>query len=417
MHVTILSAGSRGDVQPFIVLGQTLLARGHAVRLAAPPDFTDAVRRARLEPFPMRVDFQKMLAGQAGQQLMASGQNMLQTMRQGQRAMKDSLPLLVEDVWQATQDADCLVSHIGLSAAAQTAAEARQIPLVCGTLQPFAPTHAFVHPLWPLRAKLGGGYNRLTGRLMNRLTWQIFHSEVNRLRRDTLNLPAQTYADWQAALQRAPVLNAYSAHLHDRPADWFDNQHITGFWHAESNEDWQPPDALNAFLAAGEPPLCITFGSMAIPDRAATLAVLQAALGATDQHAVLIGAWDDPADDRLFVIDSCPYEWLFPRVTAVVHHGGAGTFAAVLRAGVPYVTLPFLLDQFFWGELAHRNGVAPEAIPFKRLSAKSLADAIQWAVADPAPRESLAILSPLVRREDGVVWAAQIVEETLAAPR
>lgn len=413
MHITILSAGSRGDIQPFIALGQTLQDHGYTVRLAVPQNFIDFIRGQNLEVFPMRVDFQQMLEGQAGQQMMSSGQNMLQTMREGQRVMKDNLALLVEDVWQASQDTECLISHIGLSAITQTTAEAYQIPLICGTLQPFAPTRAFVHPLWPIRAKLGRSYNRLTGWLMNRLTWQIFQSEVNRLRQDTLKLPAQSYEEWQSALQRIPVLNAYSPHLIEYPADWPPNQHITGFWHAAASDDWQPPDDLVTFLAGGDAPLCFTLGSMVLPDPAATQAILQTAQRMTGQRAVWIGAWEMQADENTFVIDSCPYEWLFPRMGAVVHHGGGGTFAATLRAGAPSITIPFLMDQFFWGELAQRCGVGPAATPFKQLNANRLANAIYTSITDPAMRQRAEALSPHIRHENGTNQAAQVVKNTL----
>lgn len=358
----------------------------------------------------MRVDFQEMLKGQAGQQMMASGKNVLQTMREGQRLMKANLPLLVEDVWQASQDTDCLISHVGLSAAAQTAAEAQRIPLICGTLQPFAPTRAFVHPLWPIRTSLGGSYNRLTGSLMTRLTWQIFQSQVNRLRQGSLNLPAQTYAGWLTAIRRAPMLNAYSPHLIKRPVDWPENQRITGFWHAESEAGWQPPDDLRAFLSGGDPPICFTFGSMALDDRAATYSTLQEAQRLTGLRAVYIGEWDDPRDESAIVIASCQYAWLFQHVKLVIHHGGAGTFAATLRAGIPSVTVPFLLDQFFWGELAQQSGVSLAPIPSKRINAKVLAAAIQRTITDPGMRQQAARLSTRIRGEDGPNQAAQVIE-------
>ena len=416
MRITILSAGSRGDIQPFIILGQTLQARGHTVRLAAPQNFAAFIQSHDLETFAMRVDFQQMLEGQAGQQLMASGQNMLQTMRKGQQVMQGNVSLLVEDVWRASQDTDCLISHIGLSAAAQTAAEAQQIPWLCGTLQPFAPTRAFVHPLWPLRTSLGTYYNRLTGALINRITWQVFQGEVNRLRQETLHLSKQTYAGWQAALQQVPVLNAYSPHLIECPADWSTNQHITGFWHAESDANWQPPNELSAFLAAGEAPICVTFGSMALQDRAATQASLQAAQCMTGQRAVLIGTWDAPEDAQTFVINSCSYAWLFARVKAVIHHAGAGTVAAILQAGVPSVPVPFLLDQFFWGEMIHRRGVGPTPLPHKRLNAHVLANAIHEAITDPAMRQRASALKTHIRHENGAQQAADVIEEVLKTP-
>jgi sterol 3beta-glucosyltransferase len=410
MHITILSAGSLGDVQPFLVLGLALQAREHIVRVAAPNNFTALIGNQHLEPFSMRADFQQMLEGQAGQQMVASGKNVLKTMREGQRVMKDNLPLLVEDIWQASQDTDCLISHVGLSAAAQTAAEVRRIPLICGTLQPFYPTHEFVHPLWPIRYSLGRGYNRLTGYLINRLTWQIYQSHVNRLRQGSLHLPPQTYAGWQAVIRSVPMLNAYSPQLIKRPMDWPENQHITGFWHAKSDDDWRPPDDLRTFLAKGDPPVCFTFGSMALDDRAATQSILQEVQRLTGLRAVFISDWDDSRDEHTFIIKSCPYEWLFPRSELVVHHGGAGTFAAAVRAGIPSITTPFLLDQFFWGDLALQIGVSLATIPHNRINANALANTIHRTIIDPGVRQQAERLSSHIYREDGVNQAIQIIE-------
>ena len=410
MHITILSAGSLGDIQPFLVLGLALQAREHTVRLAAPKNFNALIGSQHLEPFPMRTDFQQMLEGQAGQQMVASGKNVLQTMREGQRVMKDNFPLLVEDVWQASQDTDCLISHVGLIAAAQTAAEVKRIPLICGTLQPFYPTREFVHPLWPIRSSLGRGYNRLTGLLINRLTWQIYQSHVNRIRQESLHLPTQKYAGWQAAIRSVPMLNAYSPHLIKRPIDWPENQHITGFWHAEADEDWQPPDELRLFLAKGDPPVCFAFGSMALGDRAATQSILQEVQRLTGLRAVFIGDWADSRNEHTLIIKSCPYEWLFPRAKLVVHHGGAGTFAATVRAGIPSITIPFLLDQFFWGDLALQIGVSLETIPHNRINANALANAIHRTIIDLGVRQQAERLSSHIYREDGVNQAIQIIE-------
>jgi sterol 3beta-glucosyltransferase len=417
MHITILTAGSQGDIQPLLVLGTALQARGHVVRFAAPINYRSLIESQQLEHFPMRTDFQQMLEGQGGQQMVASGKNMLQTMRAGQQLMKDNLPLLVEDIWLGSQDTDFLISHVGLSAAAQTAAEASRIPLICVTLQPFYPTREFVHPLWPIRFRLGGGFNRLTGFLMNRLTWQIFKSHVNRLRQESLLLPPQTYAGWQAAIRSAPMLNAYSPQLIKRPVDWPVNQHITGFWHAEPDDEWQPPEDLLTFLTNGDPPVCVTFGSMVPGSRSATQSIVQDVQRLTGLRFVMIGDWEESRNENILVMKSCPYEWLFPRMKLVIHHGGVGTFAATLRAGIPSITIPFLLDQFYWAEVALQIGVSLTTIPYNLISAAALAEAIHRTTTDLGLRKQAEGLRSLLNREEGVAQAIQIIEGSSSVDR
>lgn len=115
--------------------------------------------------------------------------------------------------------------------------------------------------------------------------------------------------------------------------------------------------------------------------------------------------------DTVFRVDSIPHAWLFPRVAAVVHHGGAGTTAAGLRAGVPSIVIPFFGDQPFWGQRLAELGVGLAPIPRKQLTAERLADAIDRAVTDQSMRQRAADLGTKIRGEDGIAHAVAIVQE------
>jgi UDP:flavonoid glycosyltransferase YjiC (YdhE family) len=222
----------------------------------------------------------------------------------------------------------------------------------------------------------------------------------------------------------APTLRlyGYSPHLVPKPPDWGDNHHVTGFWFFGATPGWAPPPGLEDFLAAGPPPVYVGFGSMHNRDAAAVTALVHEALGRAGQRGVLYTGWgglrEVPRSDRVFAVGAVPHDWLFPRVAAAVHHGGAGTVAASLRAGVPSVLVPFMADQPFWARRVFALGAAPPPVPRKRLTAERLTAAIHAAVTDPAIRRNAADLGGKVRAEDGVDRAVEMFERYVgrAAP-
>jgi UDP:flavonoid glycosyltransferase YjiC (YdhE family) len=199
------------------------------------------------------------------------------------------------------------------------------------------------------------------------------------------------------------------------PADWPDYIHVTGYWFLEPPAGWEPPGDLVDFLQAGPPPVYVGFGSMLSrkPEETADL-VLQA-LARTGQRAVLSSGWGglkkEKFPETVFMVGSIPHSWLFPKMAAVVHHGGAGTTGAGLRAGIPSVITPFFGDQPFWGHRVYALGVGPEPIPRKRLTVENLAGAIQRAVSDMAIREKASRLGERIRAEDGIARAVAIIEQ------
>jgi sterol 3beta-glucosyltransferase len=275
---------------------------------------------------------------------------------------------------------------------------------------------SFVFPELPRRLPLGeparAAYNRLTYRLLPRLTRGMYGSVVARWRRETLGL--RDARSGAGDLARAdgrpvPVLLAFSPHVVPRPSDWPASVAVTGYWFLDSEPGWAPPPALSAFLAAGPPPVFVGFGSMAGRDPARAARTVLDAVARSGERAVVVTGWgglrvDDPPAG-VYVAETVPYDWLLPRVAAVVHHGGAGTLAAGLRAGKPSVVCPFVADQPFWGARVAALGVGPAPIPQRRLTAEGLAAAIRVAVTDPAMRARAERLGAAIRSEDGVAAA------------
>jgi sterol 3beta-glucosyltransferase len=261
--------------------------------------------------------------------------------------------------------------------------------------------------------------NYLTSRfLVEPVGWRLNHRIVNRLRRELLQLPPENWRGYRAALGRALILLGYSRHVIPQPSDWPSNVHTTGYWFLPGEEEWEPPAALTDFLAAGPPLVYLGFGSMTASNPPRLTDLLVRATERSGRRAILLSGWAGLGDATLpptiFPLASAPHAWLFPRMAAVVHHGGAGTTAAGLCAGVPSVLVPHLGDQFHWGRRLAALGLAPPSIPHRSLTAARLGDAIRLAATNPTMRQRATALSAKLRAEDGIAAAISLIEPFLA---
>ena len=209
------------------------------------------------------------------------------------------------------------------------------------------------------------------------------------------------------------MLYAFSEHVVPRPPDWPDDVVVTGYWFHDSDQTWRPPHSLAEFMDGGTPPVYIGFGSMFTRRAEEITKIVLETVGITGQRAVISTGWgglrpENPPDD-VHVVDGSAARLAVPRVPAVVHHGGAGTTAAGLRAGKPSVICPVITDQFFWGRRVHDLGAGSEPVPQKKLSAERLGAAIDCAVNDAAVAEASRGLGDLIAREDGVAVAADYI--------
>jgi UDP:flavonoid glycosyltransferase YjiC (YdhE family) len=192
---------------------------------------------------------------------------------------------------------------------------------------------------------------------------------------------------------------------------------VVGYWFLDPPPGWVPSLSLRQFLDNGPPPVYVGFGSMGKRETGQWMPLLREALQQCGQRAIVLSHRAGLETEGVFCVQSVPHAWLFPRVAAAVHHGGAGTTGASLRAGVPTVIVPFSGDQFFWAQIVRRLGVGPRAIPHKRLTAAALAGAIDAAVSDRQMRDRAASVGRQIRAEDGVGRAVEIVERVQASRR
>ena len=415
MRITLLSLGSRGDVQPFVALATGLQKTGrHKVRIAAPDNFESLAKEYSLDFFPIGVDSKNML-GPGG---IDPGQNMLLWFWEVVRMIKPLTSLIMENTWQACQDSEFIIySMMGFGA--YHAAEKLGVP--CSLASPipgFAPTKAYPNPnsLFP-SLPLGGGYNLLT-HLLSLQLFQLFTGPfINRWRREKLHIhpiPFGKYPNFQMDDRPLPILGCYSPLVSPKPQDWGDNFHVCGYWFLDPAPNWQPPAQLISFLESGPPPVYIGFGSMANRSSHKMTRLLVEALELSKQRGVLAAGWGglDQAHlpDNIFAVDSIPHAWLFPRMAAVVHHGGAGTTAAGLRAGVPSILVPHMGDQPFWAERVRELGVGPPPIPYKKLQAGRLSETIIAATKDQILQKRAVDLGKKIRTEDGVARTIEVIE-------
>ena len=417
MTIALLAAGSRGDVQPYVALGVALRARGHAVRVAAPVPFRDLVESHGLMFHPVGGDMEGLMGDPSVQEAMRAS-NPLAVIRSFRKLGALAFALQA-GLAEACDDADAVVFHPGASIG-HVAALRRGLPSILATPFPMTPTRAFPSLIFYTWPRLGGWANRLTHQIFERVMWRTSKGNIERFYRtssDGLREPLRMPFP-EHVTERHPTIVSCSPKVFPKPADWPDHVHLTGYWYLDPEPDWVPSSELEAFLNDGPPPVYIGFGSMRDPEGAEhTTEVILSAVDAIGRRAVL-ALGEDAASlidlpDHVFALNEAPHAWLFPRMSAIVHHGGAGTTAAALRAGVPSVVIPHANDQPAWARRLEELGVAPEPIAKRRLDASELADRMTRAHR-PERVAAAASLGAAIRSEAGVEAAADVIERARA---
>jgi UDP:flavonoid glycosyltransferase YjiC (YdhE family) len=417
MRIAIMAPGSRGDVEPYVALGKGLQKAGHGVRLVTHQNFDTLVNAHGLEFWPIEGNVQDIAQSTEMRGLLEKGNFLAIMSLMAKEAQRGALAL-AEGGLAACQGMDLVLAGIGGLFVGLSLAEKLRLPFLQAYYIPFTPTQAYPSFLFPrLPSWLGGALNRVSYHLARQIMWQGFRSADRLAREKVLGLPAAPF--WGPyktdRLRQNPILYGFSPFVIPPASDWDPDTHVTGYWFLDPAADWTPPPALTTFLHAGAPPVYVGFGSMSSrkPEETADL-VLQA-LARTQQRAIILSGWSGlhKADlpDSVLMLDSVPFSWLFPRVAAVVHHGGAGTTAYGLRAGIPSVVIPFFADQPFWGQRVADLGVGPEPIPRKKLTVERLAQAIQRAVTDQTMRQRAANLGAKIQAEDGIARAVAVVQQ------
>lgn len=414
VRIVVTTAGSRGDVAPYTGLARRLDAAGHHTVIATHESFRAFVEARGLEFAPLAGDPRELMASAAGKRWQAKGTGPVATARLV-GLMRPYARDMADRVTAAAQGADLLLCS-SLTSAGYHTAQGLGIPSMGVYLQPLEGTRDFSTVLAGGTRNLGPWGNRMSATWSESVLAAPFMGEINRAR-VRLGLPRTSHRAIRRELrtQRWPVLHGFSRHVVPRPADWRPGLDVVGYWWPEPDPSWVPPAELVAFLAAGDPPVYVGFGSMAAgtgdADRLAEVAV--AALRRVGARGILQAGWSGlaAADAQdVLTIGETPHDWLFPQVAAVVHHAGAGTSAAALRHARPAVPVPLLADQPFWAARLRRLEVAADPLPFHRLTVDTLTDRLRDVLGTPAYRRRAQALAGLLAEEDGAGAVVAAVE-------
>jgi sterol 3beta-glucosyltransferase len=410
MHITIAALGTQGDVQPLVALGKGLQSAGHKVLLVTGENFVTWVRSQGLECVGT-VDIMAIMQSPEGLAIAENPRKQVAVLKGLIRQHGSDMIAPFHDIAPHT---DVILSGFSFDHFAQMICEKYGIRQISVPLQPYYPSRSGAATMMTPFPRRNSLVNLWIGNLFQSMTWGVSGETTNELR-SSIGLPPHTAKSYKKYAREMSVVCGFSRHVIPPPTDWGAQVQIAGYWFLDHPADYQPPAPLAEFLAAGEKPVYIGFGSMVSREPEATFHMMCDALERAGQRGVLATGWNDVKTQtvprHVFVLDSVPHSWLFPRMVGVVHHGGAGTAAAGLRAGVPSLLIPHSVDQPYWARRLRELGVSARPIPRKKLTAEGLAQGIRALVQDSALRERAAALGDLIRAEQGVANAVSMIEQ------
>ncbi|CAK7566105.1 MAG: hypothetical protein SEPTF4163_004039 [Sporothrix epigloea] len=444
MNIVIMVIGSRGDIQPFLKIGRVLKEKyGHRVRVATHPAFRKFIEEdAGLEFFSAGGDPAELMAFMVKNPGMIPS---LSSMRSGDIGRRrDAMAEMFDGFWRAcvnaTDDpndiqnlsllgdkepfiADAIIANPP-SYVHVHCAEALGIPLHIMFTFPYTPTQAFPHPLANVKkSNVDPGYtNFISYPLIDMMVWQGLGDLVNNFRVNTLDLDPISLLWAPSAIYRmhVPFTYLWSPGLIPKPSDWGPEIDVGGFVFLELASSFKPPASLEKFLAESEePPIYIGFGSIVVDDADKFTGMIFEAVRKSGVRALVSKGWGgfggkgDSLPDNIYMLENTPHDWLFPKVRAVVIHGGAGTTAIALKCGLPIMVVPFFGDQYFWGSMIEMSKVGPKPVPYKHLTSERLADGIKYLLCDEARTAAQAIAKSIEKEGDGAENACRSFMRTL----
>ncbi|KAF8579711.1 glycosyltransferase family 1 protein [Ramaria rubella] len=414
-HFICLTIGSRGDVQPYIALGRGLQASRHRVTIVTHEEYKEWIEGFGLE--------HRTAGGDPGALMKLSVEHKMfspQFFKESIGNFRTWIDALLLEAWEHCQDADVLIESPPAMAGVHIA-EALNIPYFRAFTMPWSKTAEYPHPFITPPVDSSARFNTASYVLFDNVFWLGTSGQINRWRKKHLGLAATDMGHMAQA--KIPFVYNFSPSVVPKPLDWGDQISISGYWFLDNPDlDWTPPEALLEFMAKaktdGKPLVYIGFGSITVPDaRAMTKSIVKAVLK-SDVRAILSKGWssrmskDDgqsPEEElppEIYTIDKAPHDWLFPQMTAALHHGGAGTTGASLRAGIPTLIKPWFGDQFFWASRVQRLGAG---LKVSSLHSGDLADALKRVTTDRVMQETAAAVGEKICQEDGVSTAIKAI--------
>ncbi|KAI7164919.1 glycosyltransferase family 1 protein [Hortaea werneckii] len=418
LRITCLTIGSRGDVQPYIALCKGLKAEGHHPRIATHHEFGSWVKKHGIDFVPVEGDPAELM-----RICVEYGMFTPSFLLEVNSKFRGWLDTLLNSAWEASKGSDLLIESPSAMAGIHIA-EALGIPYFRAFTMPWTRTRAYPHAFSVPTKKMGGHYNYYTYTIFDNLFWRITAGQINRWRWKSLGLQPTSLEKLQQ--NKVPFLYNFSPSFVVPPLDFSDWVRVTGYWFLDEGDAWTPPEDLMAFIKQAREDkqklVYIGFGSVTVADsKQLTQQVVNAVLKA-DVRCILSKGWSDrletkdpgavevPLPPSVFQIRSAPHDWLFRQIDAAVHHGGAGTTGASLRAGVPTIIKPFFGDQYFFATRVEDVGVG---IHLQRVTVNTLGRALWIATHDERMRTKARVLGERIRSEDGVGTAIKAIYRDL----
>jgi UDP:flavonoid glycosyltransferase YjiC (YdhE family) len=415
MRITILAIGSRGDIQPCIALGVGLRQAGYEVRLAAPNNFESVATSCGLDFFSIGPDSQELMAENIGRKMMTTGNNGSAFLHALAKLVSTHSRESLAASLNACEGTNAILYNSFALMGAHVA-EALNLPSAGAWIYPLNRTVEYpsidTHPL----LRFGGAFNWFTHLAGEQMIQHAFRN-IFREWRQMLDLPPLPVTGFYDHLyrRRSPQLYGYSQYIVPKPQDWPDRFAVTGYWFLDHDENFLPPEELSHFIEAGPAPVYIGFGSVVGKDPVRLTEIVLRAARQSKQRIILAKGWGGlhlaettrQVDENIFVVENIPHGWLFPRMKAVIHHGGAGTTAAALRAGVPSVIIPFSGDQPFWGDRVWKLGIGTAPIHHTQLNTQRLTAAIASITGNDDIQKRAHAIGEKIRSENGVARAVE----------
>ncbi|WWC86113.1 uncharacterized protein L201_000984 [Kwoniella dendrophila CBS 6074] len=432
MRITCLTIGSRGDVQPYIALCKGLQAEGHTTRIASHGEYKDWVEGHGIEFASVGGDPAELM-----QMCVDNGMFTVSFLKEGLQKFRGWLDELLTSSWEACQGSDLLIESPSAMGGVHIA-EALRIPYFRAFTMPWTRTRAYPHAFAVPEHKRGGSYNYMTYTMFDQVFWRAISGQVNRWRKKVLDIDSTTFERLEQ--HKIPFLYNFSNSIVPPPLDWTEWIHVTGYWFLENADEsaanekkWTPPEGLVEFIENahknGKKVVYIGFGSIVVSDPEEMTRCVVEAVQDSGVCAILSKGWSDrgsksKGEDKgdsegadgvkyppeIFSIDSIDHSWLFPRIDAACHHGGAGTSGASFRAGIPTIIKPFFGDQSFWAERAESLNVGSA---IRKLTSESLAEALIKATTDEKQIAKAKIVGEMIRKENGVAKAIEAIYRDL----
>uniref|UniRef100_A0A6B2L0G3 sterol 3beta-glucosyltransferase n=1 Tax=Arcella intermedia TaxID=1963864 RepID=A0A6B2L0G3_9EUKA len=402
--------GSRGDVQPFIALSLELIKQGHTVTIATHEAHEKFVRSFETIRYAKLAGDPKELMKLCVENDMFSSS----FIKEGLAHFKTFLRDLLTSGYQACKEGTDVIIQNPPAMAGVHIAEKLKIPLFVGFTMPWSRTKYFPHGF---ANSFGNSWtNYYTYVAIDFAMWMPIKDLFDDFRMKELNLPAASSTEGCSLVhtRKVPHLYCWSPSVLPKPRDWEDHIHITGYWFVDTTGHYKPPAALKEFLEKEPKALYIGFGSITIPDPDGLTHIILEALTETGQRAVISAGWGGLGigninNPNVYLLNEVPHDWLFPQVAAVIHHGGAGTTAAGLRAGVPTAIVPFFGDQYFWGSRIEQLGVGVPYTCIKYLTSKKLASIIKTLVTNQEMKDRAKSLGEHIRDQMGCTRAIEAI--------